>query len=68
LFTANLVINIEDYATDGRSTTLECGKPGSGTLLRADCANETTGTLATSTKQAPRAFVPILALAAREDP
>jgi hypothetical protein len=42
-FTAILVINVEDHAiqttVNGWSTTLQCGKPGSGILLRAACAN-----------------------------
>jgi hypothetical protein len=42
IFTAILVINVKGHAqttVNGRSTTPKCGKPGSGTLLRADCAN-----------------------------
>jgi hypothetical protein len=42
-FTAILVINVEDHAiqttVNGWSTTLKCGKPGNGILLRAACAN-----------------------------
>jgi hypothetical protein len=43
VFTAILVTNIEDHAiqttVNGWSTTLKCGKPGNGILLRAACAN-----------------------------
>lgn len=43
-FTAILIVNAEDRhiqtTFNGWSTTLKCGKPGNGILLRAACAND----------------------------
>jgi hypothetical protein len=43
-FTATLITNAEDShmqtTLDGWSTTLKCGEPGNGILLRAACASD----------------------------